>query len=396
VHQTPAFILWLKRGGEFVVFSLVAILLVEGIFRLCGIGQQEYLQPDPVLGCRHIPNQLVTWRLEGYSHDRLSSAGLRDVEHSIAKPVSMTRVALLGDSSTEGLQVPLSQTYARVLEKQLNGGGARQPAQLQDAPRSNYEVINFACSGYSTGQEYLQFKKDVEQYKPDVTVVLYNCGDALENIRDPNKVDVESRPYFYLGNDGQLKEDDLLLKKISLQSSGAGGNSVAEFLQRNSRICGVLKQADLMLSINEKLYRKLRSAFCRMYAATTGAAGASLCYKAQYAKPDSTKVSEQLLLALSSECKRVNSKFILALFPNTNNNTQYAGEQKKLHAFAAQNKIAMVDLTNAFLFAPAGSSELFLQYHFSARGHKLVAEQLGRLVQSNRIKVTTGRSMSEH
>src|SRR3984957_3032518 len=112
----------LRATGEFVVFSVLAILLVEGIFRLCGIGQQEYLQADPVLGCRHIPNQLVTWRMEGYSSDRLSSAGLRDVEHNIAKPAGVKRVALLGDSSTEGMQVSLSNTYAKVLEKELGAG----------------------------------------------------------------------------------------------------------------------------------------------------------------------------------------------------------------------------------------------------------------------------------
>jgi hypothetical protein len=359
--RTPILSTAIKRIFEFTILSVIAILLVEGIFRLCGIGQQEYLQADPMLGCRHIPNQLVTWRMEGYSSDRLSSTGLRDVEHNIAKPVGTKRIALLGDSSTEGLQVPLSNTYAKVLEKQLNTNG------------SHYEVINFACSGYSTGQEYLQFKKDVEQYKPDVTIVLYNCGDAQENIRDPNKVDVEPRPYFYLDGKGNLQQDNLMLKKIQPQAG-------IEFLQRNSRIYDILKQTDLMLSINEKTYRKLRSAFCSMVAATTGTAKAAQVYKAGYPKQDGLKVSEQLLAALNNECKRVDSKFVIALFPNTNNNPLYAGEQKELNAFAAQNKSEMLDLTSAFLSA-ANSGDLFLQYHFSSRGHKLVADQLAAMLK---------------
>lgn len=86
-----------------------------------------------------------------------------------------------------------------------------------------------------------------------------------------------------------------------------------------------------------------------------------------------------MLLALDQECRRVSSKFILLLFPNTNNNTDYAREQSALQKFAEQHHIPILDLTESFLSA-SDPGELFLQYHFSRRGHELVADRLATSV----------------
>src|SRR5205814_6029316 len=104
---------WLRTTLELVVYGVVAIVFLEWFFGFCGVGEQEFLQPDKELGLRHIPGKLVTWRLEGFSRDHFTGSGLRDVEHSVIKPPGVTRIALLGDSSTDGLQVPLADTYAR-------------------------------------------------------------------------------------------------------------------------------------------------------------------------------------------------------------------------------------------------------------------------------------------
>src|ERR1700687_5059060 len=98
---------------------------------------------------------------------------MRDVEHTIAKPAGVYRIALLGDSATEGLQVPFDATYGREIERIYAAHGIKA------------EVLNFGCSGYSTGQEVLQFEREVAQYKPDLSILLYNRGDSMENIRKP-------------------------------------------------------------------------------------------------------------------------------------------------------------------------------------------------------------------
>src|SRR4051812_33246218 len=108
---------WLLLTAQTIGSIVVCVFALEMTFTICGVGGQEFLQPDDRIGCRHIPGKQVTWRMEGFSNDRLSSTGLRDIEHAIVKRPGVTRIALLGDSSTEGMQVPLPETYARVLER---------------------------------------------------------------------------------------------------------------------------------------------------------------------------------------------------------------------------------------------------------------------------------------
>ncbi len=228
---------WWIRACEFIFLPVIALALVEGGLHLAGVGQQEFLQPDLTLGCRHIPGKLVIWRMEGFSSDRLSTAGLRDSEHTIAKPQGVTRIALLGDSATEGLQVPLADTYGKQLESLLNGKGPRK-----------YEVINFAVSSFSNAQEYVQFKNEVAAYKPDITVVLTNGGDANLNVRFMSAYKAEAKPFFYLDAQGNLQLDDGALQA---QKSKLEPNAWMDFLRRNSCIYGVLSQTNLLLSINE-------------------------------------------------------------------------------------------------------------------------------------------------
>ncbi len=117
-------------AGQAILALIVGIVLLEGYFRLAGVGEQEFVQPDLTMGCRHIPGKKVIWRMEGYSSDKLSSVGLRDSEHVIAKPVGTYRIALLGDSAVESMQVSMGKTFGKVLEKLLNAQLAKKYARV--------------------------------------------------------------------------------------------------------------------------------------------------------------------------------------------------------------------------------------------------------------------------
>ena len=184
---------------EFAVLLPLALLAMEAVLGFAGVGQQEILQPDRQIGCVHIPGKKVTWRLEGFSNDSFSSSGLRDLEHQVLKPAGTLRIAFLGDSATEGLQVKMSETFAKKLEADLSGN-------VLGPKQKHIEVLNFGCSSYSTGQELLQFDRAVAQYKPDLTVVLMVLGDTLENTVDvAHKGQAEPKPYFLSGPDRQAR-----------------------------------------------------------------------------------------------------------------------------------------------------------------------------------------------
>jgi len=218
---------------ELAVLIPLTVLGLECLLAAAGVGQQEILQPDPELGCVHIPGKKVTWRLEGFSRDAFSQAGLRDGEHFLNKPAGCYRIALLGDSATEGLQVDMAQTFSR----QLDGALAKT---FSKKGISYFETMNFGCSSYSTGQELLQFKKQVAQYKPDLTIVLTCYGDTLENTLDLTKrAHAEPKPYFYIDGQGKLAQDNSVL---AANADKLAPNPVIDFLRSKSCLYGVWTQ----------------------------------------------------------------------------------------------------------------------------------------------------------
>ncbi len=366
---------WWQSAIELLLLCVLFIVLVETFFNLCGIGQEEFLEPDLKMGCRHIANKLVVWRLEGYSKDYLNSQGLRDTEHSLEKPKNTTRIALLGDSATEALQVPLAETYGKRLERLLSNSNAAYG-------KKNFEVINFGCSSYSTGQELLQFRNQVAAYKPDITMLLYVRGDTIENARNLQSLQdiskTEPRPYFYLDNKGQLQQDNAVLEN---QKSILSPNPVVDFLRRNSHIYGVLSHTNLTLSINESLYRKLRSWLTAPFKTKNKVLKNTSSNSPQaYPIQDNWQVSSAIIKELHKECKKNNSRLWVLVFPNNVYDPIYMNQMIKLQAQSKEQGFGFFDLTPGFVMHKDMNS-LFLKYHFSSKGHEFIAKQLANLLQ---------------
>jgi hypothetical protein len=355
---------WWRNAAASLSLAIAGLVVLEAFFAACGVGMEEILQPDPRFGTRHIPQKLVIWRMEGYSADRFNSTGLRDDEHPLNKPPGTFRIALLGDSATEGLQVPLRETYGKRLEQLFSTHGL------------NTEVINFATSGYSTGQEVLQFESEVVRYKPDLTLLLYNRGDAVENIRKPTDFRCEPRPYFYLDGRGRLQEDDAIL---SLYRANLQDNALLNYLRHNSCIYGVFSHANLNLSMNEPLYRKLRGVLLSPFSPRLPSAKAA---PAAYPLQDGFAVTHQLIRRLSADCSASGCKLAVVAFPNVVGDSEFDRQINALRKSASDDGFSFFDLTPAFHWHRDPMS-LFLKYHFSAKGHDFVARQIAEFLRQS-------------
>lgn len=71
----------------------------------------------------------------------INSKGLRDVEHNCEKEEGIFRIVVLGDSFMEAYQVPLEQSFPRLLEKNLNKRSSKK-----------VEVINLGVGGHGTAR----------------------------------------------------------------------------------------------------------------------------------------------------------------------------------------------------------------------------------------------------
>jgi hypothetical protein len=66
--------------------------------------------------------------------------GFRDLAREIQKPERVIRIALLGDSFVEAIQVPFNKTAGHLLEQKLNNI-ITAPKKLSTNP-FKYEVLN--------------------------------------------------------------------------------------------------------------------------------------------------------------------------------------------------------------------------------------------------------------
>lgn len=132
-----------------------------------------FLEPDRAVGWRQVPGldwvwTGMSWYADDYSVPVKTNAwGFRDRERTLEKPDGVVRVALLGDSNIEAVQVPLEQTAGQLLEQRLNASAA------DGAGRGvRYEVLNFGISAHGLGQELLVWETYARRFKPDHVFIL--------------------------------------------------------------------------------------------------------------------------------------------------------------------------------------------------------------------------------
>jgi len=138
----------LKIIGINILVFLVPILLIEVGYQVNALIRPSYdvlyFQPDRVLGWKHVPNFHWTWAGPDWYASEFSvdveanSLGFRDIERKFPKPHGVKRVALIGDSFIQALQVPFDETAGQLLEQSLN------TSSDQDSEHAwQWEVLNF-------------------------------------------------------------------------------------------------------------------------------------------------------------------------------------------------------------------------------------------------------------
>lgn len=219
---------------------------LEGIFAITGLGEDEYIRPDPYFGVAHIEGKNVTFKAEGFSRGKMSSVGLRDDEHTIAKAPGVERVAFLGDSKTEGLQVPQSETFVKLFEAGKNSATGK----------NNTEAINFATAGNGTLVELLHYLQVVKRYKPDNVVLIYNYGDSGESGQSGAVNNLLARPSASFTPEGNLQISYDALDKW-LASDNTKFKYASQWLRKNSRLFQLGTDVDFAMQAENKVYGSL-------------------------------------------------------------------------------------------------------------------------------------------
>jgi hypothetical protein len=223
-----------------IVSVLVALLLAEVVLRLAG---QSYYwaigkRPDPELGWRPPPNAAAWQRFEGAALVETNGLGFRDRDHPLRGPDGGLRIAVLGDSFTEAVQVPIDRTWWRRMESILNAeacGGA--------ASSSPVEVLNFAVSGYSSAQSLLAMRRYALRFAPDVVLLAFFTGNDL--VENSPELDADPmRPYVHRdGVGGGLRIDRAFLQGDDYRAATSWRGRIGRWFVERSRLLQLWQQA---------------------------------------------------------------------------------------------------------------------------------------------------------
>src|SRR5882762_4573302 len=122
-----------------IVGSLVGLwLLLEIVLRWADVSYPGLYETDEHTAVTLRPKAKGWYHKENPTYVRINSHGLRDRERSHNKPPGVLRIALLGNSFCEALQVPVEKTVGAELERLLN--------QCPAAAGREVEVINFGVA----------------------------------------------------------------------------------------------------------------------------------------------------------------------------------------------------------------------------------------------------------
>lgn len=196
-----------------LLFGLAAgVVAGEIALRAIGFNATIWYRPDAQLGWSLRPGAKGLFSTEGRAHVLISPAGFRDRSHSLAKPKGVYRIAVLGDSYAEAMQVEFRDTFWWRLQEALEPCAAKGGRQV--------EVLNFGVSGYGTAQELLQLESTAIRYEPDLVLLAFTNGNDLRN--NSWRLETEKdRPFYRVDGQGLRLDDSFAASEEFRQRSSS-------------------------------------------------------------------------------------------------------------------------------------------------------------------------------
>ena len=334
----------------------IGFVTIELGLRTLGIGHPRFMQIDPIRGSALLAGAEGWQKYEGKAYIRINSQGLRDREHGLGRAPGTFRIAVLGDSFAEALQVDRANAFWSVIESELAGCKALAGRRI--------EAINFGISGHGTAQQLLTLRHHAWKYDPDLVLLALYTGN---DIRNNHRVLEGSpyRPYFVLRNQ-RLVLDDSFSRLPDFAADAVSWNRTRSRWINRSRTLQVAAQA----------YKQVRAmsagagqAEVAQPASTThsiepGVHDAILRPPTNKYWRDAWRVTEALLLQMSREVGERGKDFMVGTLtigiqvnPNKSERTRFMQRlgiasldypDRRIAAFTASHGIQTVTLLDDF------------------------------------------------
>ncbi len=394
-----------------ILFGLLFSLLVCEVFLwVIGYSYPIFYSTDYYRGIALRPGFEGFYEKEGKSYVRINSDGQRDREHAKMKPAGTIRIALLGDSYAEALQVPVEQAFWSILERKLQ--------ECDVFPGRRVEIINFGVSGYGTGQELITLRNNVWQYSPDIVLLAFTTNnDVTDNSRALKQTD--EIPYFAYKN-GELVYDASFRDSAAFRWHDSSLSKIGRWFHDNLRIVQLVHYVQVVGKLRLTEWRNQRRAAPRPAPTPVAAVAPRAAPTAEaigvdnmiYVEPqddhwkEAWRVTEGLIEQIHDEARQRGAKFVLVTVSNgiqaypdpvaRHTFMKHIGTSTvfypnlRLEDFAQRHQIDFLDLAEP-MQAYADQNKIFLHGfgkdigngHWNPAGHRLAAELIAqRLCQS--------------
>lgn len=207
--------------STFILTSLVVVALLEVYVRGGRIESTLNTDVDRKIGRVRKANAQYIYYNEGMSIGEFNEYGYIGPTYHPQKPANTLRIALLGDSYTEGLYMSEDRHFRSLLEE----------AMQQQFPGKNIQLLNFGRSGFDLSDMYAYEQNFVSQFDPDIVLYLIDPFDFIQRNTDPLV------PYWYLEN------DSLKLNREFVGSSDHHSYQMVKGVLQQSALLQMLKNA---------------------------------------------------------------------------------------------------------------------------------------------------------
>ena len=391
----------LRRRLLLVLFGLgFGLIMTEIFLRVIGYSYPLFYVADYFRGVALRPDAAGMYQREGRNFVRINSAGLRDREHTKSKPADTIRIALLGDSYCEALQVPLEQTFWWQLQQKLEACNA--------FPGKRVEIINFGVSGYGTGQELLTYELYAREYAPDIVMLLVTTNNDITDNRRELKL-ADEFPYFNFRN-GALVPDNSFRESKSFRWHTSTSNRLAEGIRDHLRTVQLVYYVHMAAKLQLAEWRRQRTSTTAAPAVGPPSASAKPPVTIDnmiYLEPgddnwrQAWEITEGLIRKMRDQVKQNGQKFIVVVGSNPiqvspdpavrQRFLDYIGAKDlfypnlRLQALAEREQIDFLDLAKPMqLFAEQkkvylhGFGSDIGNGHWNADGHRLAADLIAQ------------------
>jgi hypothetical protein len=297
-----------------------------------------------------------------------NSRGFRNTkEFTYAKPANTLRVLSLGDSHTQGYEVPQDLTFTAVLERFLKYHSI------------NAEAINTGVSGFSTAEELVLLENEGVKYNPDVVVLGFFANDFEDNLK---------AGLFGLDAQNQLTEKKYEhLPGVRIQNVIYGIPGVP-WLSENSYFYS------LLFNNGWTYFKQMLADSARKQAASKVASPGAAVAEFEYAMPTDAPLSEYqialtgaLIERMHRFCEARGIRFILIDIPHEN--APYRYESSLPSALIERLNKARIEYisSESLLEKFDGAAEMHRlhgDHHITEFTHTLIGVEIGRRLIASR------------